>query len=92
MKKKCILVVVIVLGLILIFLSILGVKKYNIIKEIMQKSDEYSNKENVYHMLNYLKIKKKKKLLLKKMKIKQNSYSILQQMDTKHILKILMVK
>ena len=35
MKKKCILVFVIVLGLILIFLSILGVKNYNIIKEII---------------------------------------------------------
>ena len=52
MKKKCILVVVIVLGLILIFLSILGVKKYNIIKEIIQKSDEYCNKENVYHKIS----------------------------------------
>lgn len=52
MKKKYILVVVIVLGLILIFLSILGVKKYNIIKEIIQKSDEYCNKENVYHKIS----------------------------------------
>lgn len=52
MKKKCILVFVIVLGLILIFLSILGVKNYNIIKEIMQKSDEYCNKENVYHKIS----------------------------------------
>lgn len=102
MKKKCILVVVIVLGLILIFLSILGVKKYNIIKEIMQKSDEYCNKENVYHKISatdsslayveLFKNKEKEKIVVEKMKIKQNSYSILQQMDTKHILKMLMVK
>ena len=89
MKKKCILVFVIVLGLILIFLSILGVKNYNIIKEIMQKSDEYCNKENVYHKisatdssLTYIELfknKEKEKIVIEK---KEDKTKLIQYITT----------
>ena len=89
MKKKCILVFVIVLGLILIFLSILGVKNYNIIKEIMQKSDEYCNTENVYHKisatdssLTYIELfknKEKEKIVIEK---KEDKTKLIQYITT----------